>query len=838
MIGKQISHYKITHKLGEGGMGVVYRAQDTRLKRDVALKFLHADLVRSESDRKRFFREAEALALLEHPNICNVYELDEADGLAFIVMGFIDGKPLREVVEKEPMAIDDALEMIRQVASGIQAAHDHGIVHRDIKSNNVIVGHDGQAKILDFGLAKLSERSLLTKEGIAVGTLVYMSPEQSTAGTVDHRSDIWSLGVLLYELVTGEFPFYAQYEQAIVFMILNNEPKPLVALRDDIPPGLQEIIDKALSKKVEERFQSVAEMIDAIDYVIEERRKNPEAVVTKGAAETKVDGIPSNTIAVLDFSNLSGNPQDDWLSGGMAESIATDLRRVASLRLVGRRRIVKTLMGRRLGDLNDEEVATLGTMLRARWILWGGYKKFGDSIRIAARLSDTYSSSVVDSYESNGVMDDVFSLQDGVVEHVLRVVDVEFTTAELARSEQDETTDGKAYEYYARGRATMWSGAPDRFEKAKDLFEKAIELDPGYAAAHAGLGSNYVGVFISKSDPQVLKKAMAHLEKAIELDPAIAEPHMWLCYFLWRKGDLDAAIASGRRAVELESDHHLPYYFLYAPLLEKMIADGYSYDHAKEIIELIKESVELEPKYQPSQMALGFCYTLHGQYESARAPLEKAVELEQLRTAASLPFVGAQTAYGNLLFRLSQPSPARLSYQKSLTFLKGSKHPYADLHMAGTYNGLGDIEYTNGQYGDALSYYGKAIEMSRTTPEKVGMGYVFVRATSGMSKSYFRIDMRRESKEKLSDARKTFETKEGFSFQYGGETDPQASFQIASACATLGLKDDAIDYLEYAVRHGWRELQLLEADETLMALAGDPRFDALLEELRTTKPLP
>jgi serine/threonine protein kinase len=262
MIGQTISHYKILEKLGEGGMGVVYKAHDTKLDRTVALKFLPQSMASTETEKNRFIFEAKAASSLDHPNVCTVYEIDETtEGELFISMAYYEGETLKERVEKGQLGIDETIEISVQLALGLQAAHAKGMAHRDIKSANIMLTKSGQTKIMDFGLAKLVGRTQLTKAGATVGTIAYMSPEQARGDTVDGRTDIWSLGVVLYEMLTGQTPFSSQYEQAIVYSILNVDPKPIVNFRSDLLPDLQQIIDKTLQKNPDDRYQSIGDMI-------------------------------------------------------------------------------------------------------------------------------------------------------------------------------------------------------------------------------------------------------------------------------------------------------------------------------------------------------------------------------------------------------------------------------------------------------------------------------------------------------------------------------------------------------------------------------------------------
>ena len=264
MIGKTISHYRILEKLGEGGMGVVYKAQDTKLDRFVALKFLPQHLSTGEDEKKRFIHEAKAASALDHVNICTIYQIDEVDGQAFIAMAYVPGKSLKEKIESGVMDFTEALDIAIQIADGLQEAHEKEIIHRDIKPANLMVNEKGQTKIMDFGLAKLSGRTKLTKSGSTLGTVAYMSPEQGRGQSVDHRSDIWSFGVVMYEMFTGQMPFPGDYEQAVMYATMNEEPKPPKELNDEISDELQEIILKTLAKDPQNRFQSTSEVLQSL----------------------------------------------------------------------------------------------------------------------------------------------------------------------------------------------------------------------------------------------------------------------------------------------------------------------------------------------------------------------------------------------------------------------------------------------------------------------------------------------------------------------------------------------------------------------------------------------
>jgi len=841
MIGQTIAQYKILEKLGEGGMGVVYKAKDTRLERDVALKFLRPELIKTEKDKKRFFREARALAALDHPNICAVHELDEADGHSFIAMAFVEGKDLREIVEEDaPLSMDRILDLMRQIGLGVQAAHEKNVIHRDIKSTNIIVSPQGHARILDFGLARLSDSSLLTTEGTTMGTILYMSPEQATGDIVDHRTDIWALGVLFYELITGTFPFKSEFDQATVYMILNEEPKPLADYRSDALAVAQEIIDKTLAKEVVDRYQSAAELVEAIDRLA--GKAPAEATVPKTAPPAvKID---PNLIAIFDFANDGSSTSDDWLSGGIAETLTADLKRVRALRMVSRQQIGMAAAGVAAADMNDERITNLGKSFGAKWAVWGSYERSGDSIRIKADFYESPEGKQIDTITTNGSMGDVFKLQNQIVSRLTDILEVKLTTSEVEKIQREETGDEKAYEFYAKARQrTNQMGVKD-FEETKRLYERAIELDPDYALAYAGFANLHVFRHVAMAQPKDLDRGIELAEKAIEIDPDFAEPYLWLSYARMRQEDFDKSLAAGRRAVELEENNHFAHYFhggavvlACAGLMERW--GKYSAPDIQYGVHRLKRALELNPSIQPGQMWLGWFHTLYGQYDQAMPYLEKAVKLEEALRAKGFHFVGGQTLRGNLLLRLRQMNEAPAAYKNSLSTLEKSQHVYRDSFIAQTHCGLGDVSFALGDFDESLKHYGKAVEVAETSPSNSGIGFFYVRGCAGMAKAFDSLGVPSQVSEKISQARATLEKKEGFNFFWSWDAcDAQAYYDLASAYAELRQNDNALQCLQKAaIDLGWRDLPQLESDESFSDLMDDPAVHDIIEQLKKTVPI-
>ena len=418
MIGKTISHYKILEKLGEGGMGVVYQAHDTKLDRYVALKFLPSQLTQSDTDKARFLQEAKAAAALDHTNICAIHEIDETeDGQMYIAMAYYEGETLKDKIARCPLPIAQAIDFTIQVTQGLQRAHESNIIHRDIKSDNIIVTKRNEVKILDFGLAKLKGKTKLTKEGTTLGTVAYMSPEQTTGEEVDNRSDIWSLGVVLYEMITGKVPFKGAYEQAVMYSILNEEPEPVTGLRTGVPMGLERIINKILAKDPRERYQTTADLL--VDLRNIKKESKPEVKSAKKELRQMVSKKPSHKIlilgsltlvtvfivctfllfkgtvkkeslqtevinqvrkiAVLPFVNMSTDKDQEYFCDGISEELINRLAKLSGFQVTARTSAF-SFKGKTL------DIPSIGKKLKVDIILEGSVRKEGNKLRITAQL--------------------------------------------------------------------------------------------------------------------------------------------------------------------------------------------------------------------------------------------------------------------------------------------------------------------------------------------------------------------------------------------------------------------------------------------------------------------
>ncbi len=573
MIGKTISHYKILEKLGEGGMGDVYKAEDKNLDRIVAIKFLPVAMTRNEDMKTRFFNEAKAASALDHPNICTIYEIDktEKDQL-FICMGYYKGKTVEEKIKQCPLEIYETLDLSIQMAQGLFQAHKKNIVHRDIKSANIIVTNDGVVKIVDFGIAKLTDQTGVTTDGTLLGTASYKSPEQTLGEEVDHRTDIWSLGVVLYEMLTGLQPFQGEFEQAVVYSIMNEEPKPPTGLRKEISLELERIVNKALAKDQKKRYQNLNELIVDLKHV----KKKPKKERTVAQVTT------TPIIAVLPFTNMSADKDQEYFCDGIAEDILNDLTHLEGLRVVARTSSFAY-------KNKNQDIREIGLKLGADTLVEGSVRKAGNRIRITAQLINVSDGIHLWSEKYDRDLEDVFSIQDEIAKNIVDALEIKLSTREKHVLEKVKTRDVQAYDYYLKGREFFHKLTGKNVEYASEMFSRAIEKDPNYALAYAGFADCFSFLFMYYENSQEnLERSASESKKALELDQNLAEAHTSRGLAVSLNFQYTEAEKEFDKAIELNPKLYEAYYF-YARTCKQQ-------GNSEKAVSLFKKASEVRPE--------------------------------------------------------------------------------------------------------------------------------------------------------------------------------------------------------------------------------------------------
>jgi eukaryotic-like serine/threonine-protein kinase len=810
MIGKTLRNYRITEKLGVGGQGTVYKATDAKLGRNIVIKVLPAELTAKEASLKRFEREARLASSLDHPNICTIFDLDEVDGVHFIAMQHVEGKNVRQLVAGRPLELKTAVLIGLQVADALAAAHSRGIIHRDIKSGNVMVMPSGQVKVLDFGLAKLLDdveaqdsgihRTELTEVGVPYGTATYAAPEQARGDRVDKRADIFSMGVLLYEMLTGTWPFQGRTTIDVRHAVLHDPPRPLSELRSSpIPPRLERIVERALEKEPRDRFQNMEDFRNELRLVLQEidsgtatlQSVTPEppkhlhganpvsrAVrwlksITKSESHTHspnlttagrraIDETPQTTVAdrdkkslaILPFRNLSNDASKSFYEFSLADAVITELARVRSL-VVRPSSVIAKYQGQNI-DPRD-----VGSELNVSAVLTAGFIHSGETFRVTAQLLDVASGEILWSDRIDTAASDIIVLQDTIAQRIVEGLSLELSPSEQVGTGKASTRNPAAYEEYLRGRDLFArfifrSLSEDDCNRAINHFERAIELDPNFALAYDGLGAAYVNrVFKGFGGSEDYEQAEEAFSKALKIDGNIFEARMLMVFvYLWRgeKQKARAEVSRTRR----EAPNEAVVYFVKA-LLHRL--DG-EYHRALRSYDRL---VRLDPAaHVVASYSRAIVYMNMGRFDEAFKQLDNADEPDN-------PLVRTFRALG--LYYTGQ-TDAAADLMRDVVAKHSNMHgvrPFMAMFLS-----------AQGKHEEALSHITEDVKRN-------------------------------------------------------GEVDADIAYSIGSVYALEGIAGEAFAWLERSISLGNENRPCFENDPNWNSLRGDTRFVELMSKVRGNK---
>lgn len=706
-----VSHYRMLEQIGSGGMGVVWKAEDFRLRRLVALKFVLSEAAVTPEARSRFEIEAQACAALDHPAVCSIYDIGDAGGIAFLVMPFIDGQSLSQKVRSGPLSLDQSLRIAYQVAQGLEAAHKQHIIHRDIKSSNIMIDSGGQAKILDFGVARVSWALGLSVPSDRVGTLQYMSPEELSGGEIDARTDLWSLGIVLHEMLTSRLPYSGSTRKELINAILH---LPVAAVMVDgrpIPRDIDSTLQRLLAKRREERFSSATELVTSLRLLMADRPGSRADSFTE--SNPVPDRLPS--VAVVPFANISEDPGNDYFSDGLTDELINGLSQLHGLRVMSRTSAFAMKQ-------TKDDVRRIGEILGVDAVLEGSVRKAGNRLRIGVQLVTAADGSQIWSRSYERELEDVFAIQEDIASRV--IASLKATLLNRATSLfSNHKTSIQAYDFYLQGSYHLRQMSPTSLEVARNYFERALQEDTRYSPAHAGLASYHyqLGFYGIVRPREALSTALGHVMKSLELDSGLAESHRIFGEILmdlewdWVRAEKEfqkaidlgpgqahircsymllllklGRFAQARRELDTARE-----YDPVAPYLNSALAYFHYYNKDYDsAIDAARRTLELDPNHFEVQGCLGLTLIAQNNFAAAIAAFEKATEL-----SGGHPLATAFLAYAFAV--AGQPANARALLDRLLPIA-------AQMYISPGY--ISVIYIGLNEYEEAFNWLDKAAE--------------------------------------------------------------------------------------------------------------------------------
>ena len=887
MIGKTISHYTILEKLGEGGMGIVYKAQDTKLDRIVALKFLPAALTADSSERERFYQEARAASQLMHPNVTAIFEINESEGQIYLAMEHVDGKTLKKLIlDEQPFSIKKALDLAIQICAGLSAAHEKGIVHRDIKSENILVNTKGELKITDFGLAKLKGSPNLTKTGSTLGTAAYMSPEQAQGEDVDARSDIFSAGVVLYELLTGKLPFRGEHQAAILYSLINEDPLPLSRYDEKISPEMQRIVSKALAKDREDRYQHADEMLSdlrrerkGLEYartgyitqqvpVSTEKSRRASTSVPPGRLQKmigfaaavvvillvlgiyfflvkmpkneSVSGAALSKIAVLPFESF-GPADKEYFADGLTDEIRTKLSGLSGLAVIARASSVQY-------KKTVKSVSDIGNELNVGYLLQGTIRwEDGDSSHRAATrllvnptLVKVADGTQVWSQSFEGTLSSVFEIQSDIAQQVAQALAVVLNPADRKTIESKPTDNAEAYDYFLRGQEVMRIPSPENLKQGLSLFGKAISLDPRFTLAYANMCRAYsFWIFQGQSADSLALLARRALDKVLELEPNSFQAYWAQGYYnYYGSRNYEEALRYFMLALQLEPNNS-----------DVIASIGYvkrRQGKFQESLDLLTRSCDLDPKSWDNWFELAFLETAMRHYTSADEHFKRAfvifgkgsTTLAAMHSLAIFSVIGDVTAAQKVFDDEAGETKSWTYKERSFQFhitegnlraarsdLDRSVLAEPDVNLVSYYSDLALVLAKSGQQNEARAYYDSA----RIFAEKAVNVYPNDwTAHSALGSVLAHLGQKAKA---IEEGKKAVELMplERDALEGG----PDAIYTLAEIYAVVGESDAAMDNIEQVLSiPSIYSPYFVQEDPELSSLRTLPRFQKLVEKFK------